>query len=123
VTVEKDADYEGKKPPKGVIHWVAQPKPGQDPEPMEVRLYSMLFKSPEPDSLDDFLEDLDPDSLEIIKGAYGTSPLYNAKVRTSSPSVESTSKAVTTFERTRNLLRARSVAPCQIYPACSNCCC
>ena len=96
VTVEKDASYEGKKPPKGVIHWVAQPKPGQDPEPMEVRLYSMLFKSPEPDSLDDYLEDLDTDSLEIIKGAYGTAPLYQAKARTSSlfPSLPSSPPAL-----------------------------
>jgi glutaminyl-tRNA synthetase len=27
----------GKKPPKGVLNWVAQPQPGQDPERAEVR--------------------------------------------------------------------------------------
>lgn len=29
VAVEIDSSYEGKKPPKGVIHWVSQAKPGQ----------------------------------------------------------------------------------------------
>eukprot|EP00193_Tetraselmis_chui_P006197 CAMPEP_0177757330 /NCGR_PEP_ID=MMETSP0491_2-20121128/3583_1 /TAXON_ID=63592 /ORGANISM="Tetraselmis chuii, Strain PLY429" /LENGTH=780 /DNA_ID=CAMNT_0019272969 /DNA_START=69 /DNA_END=2411 /DNA_ORIENTATION=+ len=82
VTVEvDDKSFEGKKPPKGIIHWVAQPKPGQDPEPMEVRLYTMLFKSEEPEASEDFLQDLDPASLEIVRGAYGHSPLYNAKPR------------------------------------------
>lgn len=114
VTVElDDKSFEGKKPPKGVIHWVAQPKPGQvrhqrrvqarkqvrrpgkdgppdapscpcahqDPAPMEVRLYTMLFKSEEPEAAENFLDDMDPDSLEILQGAYGSAPLYNAKVR------------------------------------------
>jgi hypothetical protein len=47
---------------------------------MEVRLYTMLFKSEEPEASEDFLQDLDPASLEIVRGAYGHSPLYNAKV-------------------------------------------
>eukprot|EP00951_Prasinocladus_malaysianus_P020442 scaffold167211_cov46-Prasinocladus_malaysianus.AAC.1 len=52
----------------------------QDPEPMEVRLYTMLFKSAEPEAAEDFLDDLDPDSLEILQGAFGSPPLYAAKV-------------------------------------------
>lgn len=39
--VQAEADLEfvaggGKKPPKGVLNWVAQPAPGQDPEQAEV---------------------------------------------------------------------------------------
>ncbi|WIA16884.1 hypothetical protein OEZ85_013812 [Tetradesmus obliquus] len=86
----------GKKPPKGVLNWVAQPAPGQDPERAEVRLYDVLFKSEAPDALDDswledliavrlydvlfkseapdalgdaWLEDLNPDSLQVVQGA------------------------------------------------------
>lgn len=60
----------GKKPPKGVLNWVAQPAPGQDPERAEVRLYDVLFKSEAPDALgDSWLEDLNPDSLQVVQGA------------------------------------------------------
>lgn len=48
---------------------------------MEVRLYTMLFKSPEPEAAENFLDDIDPDSLEILQGAFGSPPLYEAKVR------------------------------------------
>eukprot|EP00873_Tetraselmis_striata_P027831 jgi/Tetstr1/448095/TSEL_035394.t1 len=82
VTVElDDKSFEGKKPPKGVIHWVSQPVPGKDPEPMEVRLYTMLFKSEEPEAAENFLDDMDPDSLEVLQGAYSSPPLYSAKPR------------------------------------------
>ena len=36
VEVEYTRDYKGQKPPKGVLNWVAQPSPGQDPQLMEV---------------------------------------------------------------------------------------
>jgi glutaminyl-tRNA synthetase len=32
----------GKKPPKGVLNWVAQPAPGQDPERAEVRVTAVI---------------------------------------------------------------------------------
>uniref|UniRef100_A0A061SG32 glutamine--tRNA ligase n=1 Tax=Tetraselmis sp. GSL018 TaxID=582737 RepID=A0A061SG32_9CHLO len=65
VSVEIDRSYEGKKPP----------------EPVEVRLYSNLFKSADPDAADNFLDDLSDNSLEVLRNAYGTPPIYNAKVR------------------------------------------
>lgn len=40
VQAEADLEFQagsGKKPPKGVLNWVAQPTPGQDPERAEVR--------------------------------------------------------------------------------------
>jgi hypothetical protein len=40
VTVEvDDKSFEGKKPPKGIIHWVAQPKPGQVTQPKKSNRY------------------------------------------------------------------------------------
>ncbi len=38
VELQAEADLEpaGKKPPKGILNWVAQPKPGQEPARAEV---------------------------------------------------------------------------------------
>lgn len=46
VQAEADLDFQagsGKKPPKGVLNWVAQPAPGQDPERAEVRALKCTF--------------------------------------------------------------------------------
>jgi hypothetical protein len=42
--VEAVADLEpaGKKPPKGILNWVAQPQPGQDPPTAEVSVSFFL---------------------------------------------------------------------------------
>ena len=40
-----DADFTFKKPPKGVLNWVGQPVPGQEPPRFEARLYDVLFRS------------------------------------------------------------------------------
>ncbi len=48
-TYEKDLT--SKKPPKGVLNWVGQPAPGQEPPTFEARLYDVLFKSQSPGSL------------------------------------------------------------------------
>ena len=37
VQAEADLAPAGKKPPKGILNWVAQPTPGQEPERAEVR--------------------------------------------------------------------------------------
>lgn len=39
LTAEADLGYagSGRKPPKGVLNWVAQPAPGVEPEAAEVR--------------------------------------------------------------------------------------
>ncbi|KAL3136316.1 hypothetical protein ABBQ38_005580 [Trebouxia sp. C0009 RCD-2024] len=38
------------KPPKGVLHWVGQPQPGQEPPRFEARLYDRLFTTQTPGS-------------------------------------------------------------------------
>lgn len=65
-----DHDTLGKNPQgrkvKGVIHWVS----AQHAVPVEIRLYERLFTDPEPDGQKDrdFLEFLNPASLEIVQG-------------------------------------------------------
>ncbi len=63
-----DPDTLGKNPEgrkvKGVIHWVAE----QHSLPAEVRLYDRLFKVPNPDNAANFLDALNPDSLQVLTG-------------------------------------------------------
>jgi glutaminyl-tRNA synthetase len=47
---------------KGTIHWVSV----EHAVSAEVRLYDRLFKAPDPGSNENFLEDLNPDSLEVV---------------------------------------------------------
>jgi glutaminyl-tRNA synthetase len=47
---------------KGIIHWVN----AKDAKDVEVRLYDRLFKHENPSSVDNFLEEVNPDSLSII---------------------------------------------------------
>ena len=64
-----DVDTLGKKPEgrkvKGVIHWVAE----QQALSATIRLYKRLFTEANPDSEDNFLDVINPDSLEVITGA------------------------------------------------------
>ncbi|GAA5913004.1 glutamine--tRNA ligase [Sporobolomyces salmoneus] len=57
--------------PKGWIHWIAQHEPSKSPVQIsETRMFSRLFKSDNPATLGDkYLEDLDPKSKEVVKGA------------------------------------------------------
>ncbi len=61
-----DPDTLGKKPEgrkvKGVIHWVSE----QQSLPAELRLYDRLFNVANPDSEENFLDAINPDSLEIL---------------------------------------------------------
>ncbi len=61
-----DTDTLGKKPEgrkvKGVIHWVSE----SHALPAEVRLYDRLFKLPNPDTEDNFLDALNPNSIKIL---------------------------------------------------------
>lgn len=52
---------EGRKV-KGVIHWVS----AAHAISAEIRLYDRLFSHPNPDTLDNFLDGLNPDSLEVL---------------------------------------------------------
>ena len=54
---------EGRKV-KGVIHWVSE----QQSHPAEVRLYDRLFKVPNPDNEENFLNAINTDSLEVLAG-------------------------------------------------------
>ena len=47
---------------KGTLHWVS----AAHGRPAEVRLYNQLFASPEPGAEGDVLDDLNPDSLEVL---------------------------------------------------------
>ncbi len=62
-----DPDTLGKNPEgrkvKGVIHWVSE----QQSYPAEVRLYDRLFKVPNPDNEENFLDAINHDSLEVLK--------------------------------------------------------
>ena len=64
---------EGRKV-KGVIHWVSE----QHSHPAEVRLYDRLFKVPNPDNEENFLDALNPDSLEVLKDCRVEASLANA---------------------------------------------
>lgn len=61
-----DADTLGKNPEgrkvKGVIHWVAE----AHALPAEIRLYDRLFSVPNPDSAANFLDVLNPNSLQVL---------------------------------------------------------
>lgn len=58
------------KKPKAWIHWVAEHKASGSPLFVdETRIYRPLFKSANPAALDDFLLDISPDSLEVVKGS------------------------------------------------------
>ncbi len=64
-----DPDTLGKNPegrkPKGVIHWVS----ASHSLPATIRLYDRLFNVPNPGSMDDFTQALNPDSLQVIENA------------------------------------------------------
>lgn len=69
-TSENDRPITKSNKPKAYIHWVAQSEKFHSPvEIDETRIYKTLFNSPNPASLDDFLKDVNPNSLEIIKGS------------------------------------------------------
>lgn len=71
----------GEKPPKGVLSWVGQPAPGQDPPAFEARLYDVLFRTASvAETGDDWLSDLNPGSLTVVSGALGTPRLAAAPV-------------------------------------------
>lgn len=60
---------------KGTIHFVS----ATENVPMEVRLYDQLFTEEDPEAGGDFIESLNPESLQTVT-AYGEPELANAKV-------------------------------------------
>ncbi|PCD00974.1 glutamine--tRNA ligase/YqeY domain fusion protein [Halopseudomonas pelagia] len=68
---------EGRKV-KGVIHWV----PAAQSVECEVRLYDRLFRAPNPDKNEEgntFLENINPDSLVVLKGCRAEPSLASAE--------------------------------------------
>ena len=74
-----DADTLGKNPEgrkvKGVIHWVSE----QQSHPAEVRLYDRLFKVPNPDNEENFLNAINTNSLEVLADCRVEASLLNAQ--------------------------------------------
>lgn len=73
-----EMDYDKRKKPKGVLHWV-----GEDSVGFEARLYGTLFKSADPSSSkSNWLDDLNKESEVVIEGAKIESGAAGAPVRT-----------------------------------------
>lgn len=63
---------------KGTIHWLS----ANDAVPIEVRVYGHLFADERPmdtDAGQDFIDRLNPDSLAVVRGAFGEPSLAHAK--------------------------------------------
>jgi len=60
----RGGDSRGRKV-KGTIHWVS----ASHSIPAEVRLYDQLFTVPKPDDVDEWRSILNPNSLEVVRGA------------------------------------------------------
>ncbi|MCF7966391.1 MAG: glutamine--tRNA ligase/YqeY domain fusion protein [Methylobacter tundripaludum] len=74
-----DPDTLGKNPEgrkvKGVIHWVSE----QHSQPAELRLYNRLFSVPNPDNEENFLDVINPDSLEVLSNCRVEASLAHAQ--------------------------------------------
>ncbi len=74
-----DPDTLGKNPEgrkvKGVIHWVSE----KHSLPAEIRIYDRLFKAPNPDAENHFLDALNPDSLSTLNNCRVEASLQQAE--------------------------------------------
>jgi len=73
-------DYSPKSKPAGHIHWVSEPAVGKEPLVVEVRLYDKLFNSEQPAALDNWVADLNPNSLVIFPKCYMDPYIKGTKV-------------------------------------------
>ncbi|KDN48115.1 hypothetical protein RSAG8_03131, partial [Rhizoctonia solani AG-8 WAC10335] len=68
--LEDGSDGKPVPKPKAWIQWVAEHAPSGSPVVIdETRIFHSLFKSDNPAATDDFLADINPHSLDVIKGA------------------------------------------------------
>ncbi|KAG8901297.1 hypothetical protein FRB99_005412 [Tulasnella sp. 403] len=68
--LEDGSDGKAVPKPKAFIQWVAEhPASGSPVRIDETRIFYPLFKSDNPAAEEDFLQDINPDSEEVIKGA------------------------------------------------------
>jgi glutaminyl-tRNA synthetase len=63
-SVEAIANFDCVAKVKGVLHWVS----GPDVADVTVNVYNRLFKSEDPSSIDDWISDLNPESLVVMQG-------------------------------------------------------
>ncbi len=61
----KGGDAPDGRRPKATLHWISAARA----QPAEVRLYEHLFVRPDPGAEGDFIDDLNPRSLEVLEGA------------------------------------------------------
>jgi len=74
IEIDVIIDFNPKEKARGYIHWVDK----NNCVPLELRLYDRLFISPDPSSLDNFIDDLNRDSLKILHG-FGEINLRDSK--------------------------------------------
>jgi len=72
VELKASHDTSKTRKPKGVLHWVAEPTPGQVPVSAEIRLYDTLFTVEDPGARDDWLNFVNPKALVVTKGYVDT---------------------------------------------------
>ncbi|MEM8844011.1 MAG: glutamine--tRNA ligase/YqeY domain fusion protein [Pseudomonadota bacterium] len=77
-----DPESRGGKSPdgrkvKGTIHWVST----QHAIPIQVNLYDRLFNTANPAAADNYLEDLNPDSLQILEECFAEPSLLNKNIQ------------------------------------------
>lgn len=80
VEVLVEADFNPSSTAPGYIHWVSEPSPGVEPLKVELRLYDVLFKSADPSGVENWMDDLNPDSLKVFTGCYADPILKTAPV-------------------------------------------
>jgi len=105
VFVKLENDGSKAKKPKTFIQWVAEHAPSGSPVRVdEVRIFHRLFKSDNPAAQPNYLDDIAPNSLEVVKGAMfevGFWPLAKkAYVEARKESKERTQKAQQEAEST-----------------------
>ncbi|MEM7304763.1 MAG: glutamine--tRNA ligase, partial [Pseudomonadota bacterium] len=77
-----DPESRGGKSPdgrkvKGTIHWVSR----QHALPVQVNLYDRLFNTPNPAASDDYLQDLNPESLQILETCFAEPDLGDTEIQ------------------------------------------
>lgn len=88
-TYEKPAEGTAFKKPKTYIQWVAKSPAHNSPVKAEVRIFSQLFKSENPDAAEGgFLQDVNPKSEEIFHNAMIESGLNEVRKRAPWPELE-----------------------------------
>ena len=77
-----DPESRGGKSPdgrkvKGTIHWVSK----QHALPVQVNLYDRLFNTPNPAAAENFLQEINPESLQILETCFAEPDLINAQAQ------------------------------------------